>query len=97
MEKLTESKINEALKRLNGWKFAENRLQKEYVFEDFSSSVDFINSILPVANSMNHHPDVCISYNRVNVLLTTHDAGGVTQKDLELAEKIDRLIKSKQK
>lgn len=91
MVKLSEDKVRESLKSLRGWEYVDNSIRKEFQFRDFSSSVRFVDLIRPVADSEDHHPDLCIYYNRVVVTLTTHDEGGVTELDLRLARKIEEL------
>ncbi|QKR00468.1 4a-hydroxytetrahydrobiopterin dehydratase [Metallosphaera tengchongensis] len=93
MAKLSEQEIEAALKRLSGWKLENGTLVKEFKFSDFAESVRFLTRVQPVADSLDHHPDVCIYYNRVVVHLTTHDEGGITQLDVKLAEKLDDLAK----
>lgn len=91
MNKFSEDEIKDKLKNLNGWEYKDNRLVKEFKFNTFDNSVNFLKLIQPVANGLDHHPDVHIYYNRVIIELTTHDAGGVTDLDLKLAEKIDEI------
>ncbi len=91
MKKLTEEEVNQALKELPGWKLEGNRIKKEFKFSDFKQSIQFLSLVQPVADGLNHHPDVCVYYNRVIVELTTHDVGGLTDLDLELAKKMDDL------
>ncbi len=94
MAKLSEHEVKEMLRQLpEGWEVREQKLRKEFVFNDFKGSVDFLKRIQPVADSMNHHPDVCIYYNKVIIELTTHDEGGITKMDFDLATKIDSLSK----
>jgi 4a-hydroxytetrahydrobiopterin dehydratase len=88
-----ETEIQEKLKGHPGWVFQENKLSKEFEFADFTEAVAFVQKIVPVANQMNHHPDLDIRYSKVLVTLTTHDEGGVTEKDFDLAEKIEELKK----
>lgn len=91
MKKLSEDEIRDKLKNLNGWEYKDNKLVKEFKFNTFDDSVNFLKLIQPVANGLDHHPDIHIYYNRVIVELTTHDAGGVTDLDFKLAEKIDEI------
>ncbi len=94
MTKLSENEIREMLKGLQeGWEVKDMKLRKEFKFSDFKGSIDFLKRIQPVADSMNHHPDVCVYYSRVVIELTTHDEGGITKMDFELAQKIDSLSK----
>ena len=76
---------------MQGWTLKENAIYKEYTFKNFLMSVKFVDIIAPVAEAANHHPDILIFYNKVRIILTTHDQGGVTEKDIDLAKKIDSL------
>lgn len=83
-----------ALKALKGWKTAEGErdaIAKTYKFADFKSAFAFMSGVALKAEQMDHHPEWFNVYNRVEVILTTHDADGVTQKDLELAGFMDQL------
>ncbi|BCU69284.1 4a-hydroxytetrahydrobiopterin dehydratase [Stygiolobus caldivivus] len=91
MRKLDRKEIDVFLSQSSGWSLKENKLEKVFLFKDFKQSVEFITKIQPIADSMNHHPDVCIYYNKVVVQLTTHDVGGITDLDVELAKKIDSV------
>ncbi|BBG22720.1 4a-hydroxytetrahydrobiopterin dehydratase [Sulfuracidifex tepidarius] len=94
MAKLSEQEIKEMVRQLpEGWEVRDQKLRKEFIFNDFKGSVDFLKRIQPVADSMNHHPDVCIYYSKVIIELTTHDEGGITKMDFDLAMKIDSLSK----
>jgi 4a-hydroxytetrahydrobiopterin dehydratase len=64
-----------------------------FVFEDFVQSLRFVNRVARQAESMNHHPDILIQYNKVRLAVTTHDEGGLTMKDFTLARKIERIPK----
>jgi len=89
--KLSESEIQSALRELAGWTVANGKLHREYKFADFIHAFGFMSSSALIAEAMGHHPEWCNVYNRVTVDLTTHDAGGITAKDLELAGKMDAL------
>ncbi len=90
--KLSQSKIEQNLAKLSGWKRDRNALTKEFTLSSFTGAAKFIAKIAPIANRMDHHPDLQLHrYKRVKILLTTHDAGGITQKDFELAARIDTL------
>ncbi|MEM0279320.1 4a-hydroxytetrahydrobiopterin dehydratase [Metallosphaera sp.] len=93
MVKLNLKDIESSLNELKGWKFENDTLVKDFIFKDFSNSVKFLTMVQPVADSLDHHPDVCIFYNKVRVTLTTHDEGGVTDLDVKLAKKLDELAK----
>ncbi len=79
---------------VENWSVIEDKLVREFSFSDFVSAVAFLDSIVPIAKEAEHHPDVLIhSYKKVRVSLVTHDAGNlVTEKDYELAGKINGLV-----
>ena len=91
MSRLDEEQIEVKLRGVEGWRREGDALVKDFKLDDFKGSVDFVNRITPTAEGMNHHPDLTISWNRVKVSLTTHSQGGLTDKDFELASKIDSL------
>jgi 4a-hydroxytetrahydrobiopterin dehydratase len=95
IEKLKEKEIKRRLKFFKNWNYKENYLVRFLKLKDFVSAVKFINDILPIAESLNHHPDIEIkNYNEVTIKITTHDVGGVTEYDFQLAEKIENIISS---
>ncbi len=73
------------------WTEENASLTQEFKFSDFKSALDFVNRVGGLAEALNHHPDIELGWGRVKVSLSTHDAGGVTDKDHQLAEKIDGL------
>ncbi|MFP3045739.1 MAG: 4a-hydroxytetrahydrobiopterin dehydratase [Thermocladium sp.] len=91
MNKLSRNEVLSRARDLEGWLIQDDKLVKEYIFNDFKEAVEYVRSIQPVADSINHHPDICIHYNRVHVELTTHDAGGLTELDFKLASELDKL------
>lgn len=88
---LTEPEIQERANSLPGWTVEENKLQTTRKFKDFVAAIEFVNKLVEPAESAGHHPDIEISYNKVKVTLTTHDAGGLTQKDFDLASVISQI------
>ena len=92
--KLTDTEVLQKLQDLEGWELHASTLQKLFQFKDFAATVSFINGIVPVADGMNHHPDLRIfGWNKLEIAITTHDTGGLTPLDFELAKKIDHLMK----
>lgn len=89
--KLTAEEIEQQLTALDGWKWEGDEISKSYQFGDFKESMAFVNKVADEAEAMDHHPDILINYNRVNLTLSTHSAGGLTEKDFRLAKKIDQL------
>ncbi len=92
MKVLSENDINEKLKELTGWIFRDNSIIKEFRLKDFKSALAFVNRIGDEAEKMDHHPDIFIhSWNKVKITISTHNDGGVTQNDFNLAKKIAEL------
>ena len=89
-ERLSNDAVDAALVKLS-WRREGDELVKEVTRSDFVEAVRFVDALVPVAEEANHHPDVAISWNKVTLRLSTHSAGGLTQLDLDLAAKIDRL------
>jgi 4a-hydroxytetrahydrobiopterin dehydratase len=87
--KLDEAGIKEKLAGLTGWERAGDTIRKEYRFADFAEAMAFVTRVALRAEAMNHHPDILINYSRITLTLSTHDAGGLTERDFRLAEKID--------
>ena len=71
------------------WRFRDGAISKKYTFPSFRSAIVFVNRVATIADELNHHPDIGVRYNEVVVAVSTHDAGGVTEKDFKLAERID--------
>jgi 4a-hydroxytetrahydrobiopterin dehydratase len=89
--KLSDSDVRSALRGLSGWTVLDGKLHREYKFVDFIHAFGFMTSAAIVAESMGHHPEWFNVYNRLTIDLTTHDAGGISAKDFELAAKLDAL------
>lgn len=93
MAKLSNDEITAALNKLNGWKYEDNSISKEYELKDFTAALGFVMQAGVLAEKADHHPDILIySWNKVQITLTTHDEGGVTEKDVSLAGKINELF-----
>jgi 4a-hydroxytetrahydrobiopterin dehydratase len=89
LEKLSGESIKGWLATHKAWKRHANKLTKDFVFSSFRDSIVFVNRVASVADHFNHHPDIDVRYAKVTISLTTHDAGGITAKDLDVAEQID--------
>lgn len=89
---MDNQEIQEHLTTLSGWEHKADTLVKDFNFNNFMESMAFANQIAPLAEEMGHHPDLIISYSKVTVSLTTHEAKAVTQKDFDLALKVDQLV-----
>lgn len=90
-EKLTDEALVTTLEGLPGWVLRENKLHRVLNFADFVEAFGFMSQVALIAERMNHHPEWCNVYKTVAISLTTHDAGGITQKDIDLAQTINRL------
>ncbi|NJN61825.1 MAG: 4a-hydroxytetrahydrobiopterin dehydratase [Coleofasciculaceae cyanobacterium RL_1_1] len=86
MSLLSPAEIQMQLGVLPGWVVVGDRLERQFIFNDFVAAIDFVNRLVEPAERAAHHPDLRISYNKVTVQLTTHDAGGLTAKDFALAK-----------
>ena len=92
MEKLDPGAAATALHTaaLRGWTLRDDKLRREYRFRDFVTAFGFMSSVALCAERLGHHPEWSNTYGRVEIALTTHDAGGLTARDIALAEAIDR-------
>ena len=91
MAVLTDSEIQQALGSLPGWTRKGIAIQRIFQFPDFKAAMAFVNRIADAAEQANHHPDIDIRYNKVTTLLVSHDAGGVTKRDIGMAERINQM------
>ena len=91
--KLPDLDIQRALGALPGWSRRGDALVKTFTFERFADGIAFVTKVAPVADEMDHHPDIDIRYTKVLISLSTHSAGGITRLDLDLAERIERVAK----
>ena len=94
VEKLDGATIEERLSKLDGWTIRDEKLHRRFVFSDFNEAFGFMARIALIAESMNHHPEWFNVYNQVEVHLTTHDAGGISTLDFELAEQMETIAGS---
>ena len=90
--RLSEEDINEKLQGLPGWSISNGKLHKEFTFETFNQAFGFMTRAAMEIEKMNHHPEWLNVYNRLTVELTTHDAGGITQNDINLAKILNSLV-----
>lgn len=95
-KKLDEPEVQSALATLEGWSVKNAKLHREYKFADFSYAFGFMTTAALVIERRNHHPEWCNVYNRVTVDLTTHDSGGITRADVELAGILEAIAKKLQ-
>lgn len=88
---LNETEVTDKIKTLPGWTTNGKEISRTFQFQDFVTAIDFVNKLVEPAEKAGHHPDIAISYNKVTINLTTHDVGGITQKDFDLAREISQL------
>ncbi|MBO0323943.1 4a-hydroxytetrahydrobiopterin dehydratase [Muricauda sp. CAU 1633] len=94
MEKLSSAQIEESLKNLSGWSLEDDMIVKSFKFKNFKEAFSMMTRIAFECEQQNHHPNWENVYNNLTIKLNTHDAGGVTQKDIDLAKTIESIINS---
>ena len=87
--KLSEIEVKTALANLNGWEFDDDKIVKKFKFDNFAAALAFVNSVGDIAEAVDHHPDIKFGWGYAEIETTTHDRGGVTDHDIQLASKID--------
>jgi 4a-hydroxytetrahydrobiopterin dehydratase len=92
MPALSSTEITQALVQLPDWQLNDGLLNRIFNFTDFREAMSFVNSVAAVAERAGHHPDIDIRYNKVKLALTSHDAGGITEKDFALAAEIGKIL-----
>jgi 4a-hydroxytetrahydrobiopterin dehydratase len=89
---LSEDQVKNRLADFKNWNFSNNQIGKEYQLKDFPEVLAFVNKVGAFAEEINHHPDILMhSWNKVKITVSTHSEGGVTEKDFQLAEKIESI------
>lgn len=89
---IEEDDIAAALKKCPEWELDKGSIIRTVEFEEFMDAIDFVNDLAEIADEAQHHPDIIIRHTKVSLKLTTHDAGGITNLDIEVAQRIDHLI-----
>jgi 4a-hydroxytetrahydrobiopterin dehydratase len=91
---LDTDELNAALKKCPEWEYDKkaNAITRTVEFEEFSEAIDFVNDLAEIADEAQHHPEILIRHTRVTLKLTTHDVGGLTDLDIELAQRVDNLV-----
>ncbi|PZD74411.1 Putative pterin-4-alpha-carbinolamine dehydratase [Acaryochloris thomasi RCC1774] len=90
--RLDKAAITEKTSTLPDWKTDGETLHQTKKFQDFVEAIAFVNKLVSPAEAIGHHPDISISYNKVSITITTHDAGGLTELDFQLAQTISNLV-----
>jgi 4a-hydroxytetrahydrobiopterin dehydratase len=91
LEKLSDDQIAQHLSARPEWSETGEAIQRTYAFKNFAESMKFVGKVADAAEAADHHPDILIRYNKVTLTLSTHDAGGITAKDFDLAGKADEF------
>lgn len=84
--------LSAALKKCPEWEYEKKALTRTIEFEEFNDAIDFVNDLAEIAEEAQHHPEIIIRHTRISLKLTTHDLGGVTELDIELAQRVDNLV-----
>lgn len=92
MTKLDDAQVESRLAPLTGWKRTEDEITKSFKFKSFPTALEFVHRVGEAAEKANHHPDIDIRYDTVTLRLSTHDAGGLTERDFELAGVVQGLV-----
>jgi 4a-hydroxytetrahydrobiopterin dehydratase len=92
MPAFSSAEIAEALKTIPDWRLDKGALARSFSFSDFREAMSFVNSVAAVAERAGHHPDIDIRYNKVHLALSSHDAGGITERDFSLAAEIGNIL-----
>ena len=93
MAKLTQAEIDDALRGLPGWSIRNGMLIKTYKHQTFPEAIVFVNAVAHLAELANHHPDIDIRYTNITLSLVTHDQGGLTGRDVDLARQVEGILR----
>ena len=91
VEKLSDDALDAALASLSDWSRSGDSIQRTFAFGGFKAAIDFVTRVAERAEEVQHHPDILIRFSKVTLTLSTHDAGGLSQKDIDFARECDRL------
>ena len=94
MDRLNDTQVSERLKKLVGWEKKGDAIRKVYSLMNYYETMAFVNATAWISHKADHHPDLEVGYNKCGVTYSTHDAGGITAKDFECAERIEALMKT---
>ena len=92
MPVLSEKELQQDLSKLPDWRLENKAIRRSFSFGDFREAMSFVNSVAALAERADHHPDIDIRYNKVELALASHDAAGITEKDIALAGEIGKLL-----
>jgi len=89
---ISAEELETILKKSPEWEIEGKSITRTIEFEEFTEAIDFVNDLAEIAEDAQHYPDICIQDNRVNLALTSHDVGGITDLDVELAQRIENIV-----
>jgi 4a-hydroxytetrahydrobiopterin dehydratase len=89
---LENEDLQAALRKCPEWEYEKKAITRTIEFEEFMEAIDFINDLAEIAEEAQHHPEITIRHTRVTLRLTTHDAGGLTELDIQMAQRVDNLV-----
>jgi|TARA_Y100000310_G_scaffold245112_1_gene250046 4a-hydroxytetrahydrobiopterin dehydratase len=92
MGKLSGNEINEALEALKDWQHRNNQIEKEFTFDTYMKGIDFVNRLAGKAEEQNHHPDLEVGWCKIKVAFTSHDSGGITERDVKMAKEAEAIV-----
>ena len=92
MRRFSSEEIQKSLAQIPGWELKTGMIRKTFSFDDYAHAMLFLNAVGYLAEQANHHPDLIVNYKKVTLSLITHDAGGITKNDIDLAKKIEVLV-----
>ncbi len=92
--RLNKSEIEKKLQEVPGWQLMDKAIRRESIFRDFREAMAFVNHVAEIAENLDHHPDICIYYNKVVLSVYTHSEGGLTDKDFDLARRVNQWLTS---
>lgn len=92
MPGLSESEINTRLEGFDGWAYEDGQITRTFSFETFLGGIDFVGRVAQAAEAADHHPDIDIRYSNIKIAVSSHDVGGITERDFRLAAVIDGLV-----
>lgn len=88
----TDAEIKEKLSDLKGWKLEKGAISRTFEFDNFADAIEFVNAVAEAAEDAQHHPDMDIRYSKVKLALVSHDAGGITDLDFDLAIQVSQFV-----
>lgn len=91
LKEIIKRTLNETIIESKNWDKSNKKLERTFKFKDFNESIDFVNKVAKIAKSQNHHPDITIKYDKVNITITDHEKGGISDKCYKFTDAVDKL------